>query len=174
MTGSYGVDHAQGNYTCMRCGTLLGFMSNECPNCRQNELLEEANELRRKELEFQQEREREIRYREYQIQEDQQNRERQQQRRLLKMQIDSQHGEGTFEKLVYAAQQAEQQANENEIIKDARIAKIIATLLLIPVYLFWKWFLPLPGSLLVVAIFPFAVILSLLFVFGWLIAIWPS
>lgn len=44
----------QGQFACSVCGTLLGFYVNECPQCRQNELLEEANRIKREELRYQQ------------------------------------------------------------------------------------------------------------------------
>ena len=44
----------QGQFACSVCGTLLGFYVNECPQCKQNELLEEANRIKREELRFQQ------------------------------------------------------------------------------------------------------------------------
>jgi hypothetical protein len=46
----------QGQFACSVCGTLLGFYVNDCPQCTQNALLEEANRIKREELRYQQER----------------------------------------------------------------------------------------------------------------------
>jgi predicted ATP-dependent serine protease len=53
MVGGFPVP-STGTYACCRCGTLLGLQTSECPQCIQNILLEEANLLRRRELEVQQ------------------------------------------------------------------------------------------------------------------------
>jgi hypothetical protein len=48
------MNDGHGGYVCSKCGTKVGFLSSECPACRQNDLIEKNQRLQKEQIALQQ------------------------------------------------------------------------------------------------------------------------